>query len=65
MSTQPKDFKIYDTILDCDPANPDPFTNPVQTSPTSPFPVDPLGQPVFVIRRTIKKNTRVIDENPI
>jgi hypothetical protein len=60
----PKDFKIYDTILDYDPANPDPFTNPVQTSPTSPFPVDPLGQPVFVIRRTIKKNTRVINENP-
>ena len=54
-----KDFKIYDTILDYDPANPDPFTNPAQTTPSSPFPVDPLGLPVFVVRRTIKKDTRI------
>ena len=55
----PKDFKIYDTILDYDPANPDPVMNPPQTSVSSPFPFHPLGLPVFVIRRTIKKNTRI------
>ena len=54
-----KDFKIYDTILDYDPANLDPFTNPAQTSASSPFPPDPLGLPVFVIRRTVKKDTRI------
>ena len=37
----PYDFKIYDTILNYDPVNPDPF------------PVDPLGLPVIVIRRKI------------
>jgi len=58
MST-PKDFKIYDTILDYDPKHPDPVMNPPQISSSSPFPVDQLGRPVFVIRRTIKKNTRI------
>ena len=51
-----EDFKLFDTILDYDPANTDPITNPPQTSTTKKF---PAGKPVFVIRRTVKKDTSI------
>ena len=60
-----EDFKLFDTILDYDPANTDPITNPPQTSTTDKFPVDPLGLPVFVIRRTVKKDTSINFLKPV
>lgn len=49
------DFELYDTILDYDPENSDPVTNPLQY----PSVIDPYGAPVFKVFRTIKKSPRI------